>query len=314
MASSIFAHNNNMDITDKLLNALEVRVEPFAICDVRSGSYLDVKAEECTTIHYTLAGHGQIVANRGKAIQLQTDQIILIPPGMSQHIESQQLATNGNLGPSHCLKPTDGLHWLKAGNGDTDIILACGRIHVTYGQDVDIFGLLAEPIVESFHDSPYIRGAFEAILHEFGSPKLGTIALTSTLMKQCLILLLRRLHEQQDWRIPWLSVLNNPRLEGPLRAMLDAPEKNHRVEDLAELAFMSRSSFTEHFTKTFGQPPHDFLTNYRLRRAAQLLTTSELPIKNVADKVGYQSRSSFSRAFKTMYGQDPASYRKTMAL
>lgn len=309
-----FKHNPPMDITDKLLNALEVRVEPFAICDVRCGCHLDVNAEACTTIHYTLSGSGQITVNKDKVVQLRADQIILIPPGMSQRIESKKPDDFSTTRPSHCLKPADGLHWLKAGNGNTDIILACGRIHVTYGKDLDIFGLLAEPIVESFQDSIYIRGAFEAMLHEFSSPKLGTLALTSTLMKQCLILLLRRLHEQQDWRIPWLAVLDNPRLENALRAMLDAPEKNHRVEDLAELAFMSRSSFTEHFTKTFGQPPHDFLTNYRLRRAAQLLTTSELPVKNVADKVGYQSRSSFSRAFKTMYGQDPASYRKTTAL
>lgn len=148
-----FAHNAAMDITDKLLNALEVRVEPFAICDVRCGRHLDVKAEACTTIHYTLSGNGQITVNKDKVIPLKADQIILIPPGMSQRIESQQSDNFIGTKPSHCLKPAEGLHWLKAGTGDTDIILACGRIHVTYGKDLDIFGLLAEPIVESFQNS-----------------------------------------------------------------------------------------------------------------------------------------------------------------
>ena len=65
-----------------------------------------------------------------------------------------------------------------------------------------------------------------------------------------------------------------------------------------------------HLSKTFGQPPQEFLTNIRLRRAAQLLSTGDLPVKIIADKIGYQSRSSFSRAFKASYGTDPAYYRK----
>ena len=77
-----------MDITDKLLNALEVRVEPFAICDVRHGSHLDVGAEECTTIHYTLAGNGEITANGNETIRLETDQVILIPPSFRYHVLS----------------------------------------------------------------------------------------------------------------------------------------------------------------------------------------------------------------------------------
>ena len=299
-----------MDITDRLLSALEVRVEPFAICDVRCGCQLDIKADEHNTIHYALAGSGLLNTDKGADIPLQTDQMILVPRGTAQRVTSLRQEGVVDSESPVCMQPAEGWHWLKAGDGQTDIVLACGRIYVTWGQDLDIFGLLAEPIVESFADSAFIRSAFESMLREFGEPQLGTLAMASTLMKQCLILVLRRLHERRDWRIPWLAVLDNPRLEQPLRAMLDAPEKNHRVEDLADLAFMSRSSFTEHFSKTFGQPPHEFLSSFRLRKAAQLLASSDLPVKIVADRVGYQSRSSFSRAFKSLYGQDPAAYRK----
>ncbi len=82
------------------------------------------------------------------------------------------------------------------------MILACGRVHVTYSHSVDVFSLLAEPLIESFRDFVYIRGAFEAMLVELSKPQLGTLALASTLMKQCLILLLRRLHEHKDWCFP----------------------------------------------------------------------------------------------------------------
>jgi AraC-like DNA-binding protein len=299
-----------MDISDKLLSSLEVSVEPFAICDVRCGYHLDIEPDDHNTIHYMLAGKGRLVTGDGKVIPLQSDEMILLPSGVSHRIQSLQSSTVETSTSSICLQPSADLRWLKSGEGATDVILACGRVHVTYGHSVDVFSLLAEPLIESFRDSIYIRGAFEAMLVEFSKPQLGTLALASTLMKQCLILLLRRLHEQKDWRSPWLTLLDNPRLENPLRIMLDTPEKSHNVEELAELACMSRSSFTEHFTRAFGLPPHEFLTNHRLRRAAQLLMTGDLPIKNIADKVGYQSRSSFSRAFKLMYSIDPTAYRK----
>ncbi len=302
-----------MNIADNLLDALEVQVEPFAVCDVRCGDYLDIEADDTNTIHYSLAGTGKLVTGSGEIIPLVADQMILIPPGITQRIESDQETLKPSPKKSLCIHPTEDLHWLKSGDGDPDIVLACGRIRVTYGKDANIFGLLQEPLVESFADSVFIRGAFETMLQEFGNPQLGTMTLTSTLMKQCLILLLRRLHERNDWRIPWLAVLDNPRIGKALKAMITESDRNYRVEELAEIAHMSRSTFTDHFTRLFGQPPHDFLTNYRLRRAAHLLQTSDLAINTIANQVGYQSRSSFSRAFKSLYELDPAGFRKAGA-
>ncbi len=81
------------------------------------------------------------------------------------------------------------------------------------------------------------------------------------------------------------------------------------VDRLAELAGMSRSAFTNRFAQVFGESAIDFLTKVRLRLAAHLLTTTDLPVKLVAKSIGYSSRSYFSRAFRAAYGQDPASFR-----
>ena len=53
----------------------------------------------------------------------------------------------------------------------------------------------------------------------------------------------------------------------------------------------------------------DFLKEIRLRRAANYLSTTDLPVKAVAGRVGFASRSYFSRAFKALHGIDPAGYR-----
>jgi transcriptional regulator GlxA family with amidase domain len=188
--------------------------------------------------------------------------------------------------------------------------LACGRIRATYGAETGIFEPLDQPIVEAFGAGHPIHHSFQTLLAELSEPALGAKALAEMLMKQCLVYVLRRLAERQDPRLPWLSVAENPKLGAAVEAMLSQPERAHSVEDLAALAGMSRSAFSAHFTQAFGQSPHGFLTESRLRRAAHFLETTGLPVKAIAGKIGYRSRSNFSRAFKAKYGIDPAGYRQ----
>jgi AraC-like DNA-binding protein len=301
-----------MNITDTLLGGLDVSIEPFAVCDVRAGRYMDLQADASVAIHYVLSGTGKLTTARGDMVDLAADQMILVPKGLSHRIESNAPITQSDYSASSdCLQPSESLAWLKAGEGNTDVVLACGRIKATYGNEVDIFNLLDQPLEESFSEMAHIRGAFQAMLQELCNPQLGTLALTSTLMKQCLILFLRRIQERQDSRIPWLAVLNNRGLQLALQAIISEPAKQFSVEDLAEIAAMSRSTFSEQFSKALGQSPHVFLRTYRLQSAARLLSCTDKPVESVASQVGFSSRSSFSRAFKSVYGCDPATYRKT---
>ena len=295
-----------MATIDRLLDALDIQIQPFAICDVCRGSRLELPSSEFDAIHYSIAGHGRLTIGRSFSFDLMPDQMIVIPRGLAQTLEA---TGGGSQGTSHCVDPPDGMHWLQSGQGESGIIMACGLVRATYGERSGIFDLLHEPIVESFEPAASIRPTFEAMLHEFSDPRIGSTALVGSLMKQCLILLLRRLHEVQDQRVPWLALLEEPRLEAAVLAMIENPEASHNVESLAEMAGMSRSAFTDHFGRIFGCPPHVFLTELRLRHAARLLSTTHLPIKTVSAKSGYQSRSSFSRAFKSAYGLDPAAYR-----
>jgi transcriptional regulator GlxA family with amidase domain len=130
------------------------------------------------------------------------------------------------------------------------------------------------------------------------------------LMKQCLMALLRGQSETSgECFVPWLAALGDRSLGRALAAMLDAPEGNHTLESLGETAGMSRGVFAERFKAAFGRTAIDCLKEIRLRRAAHLLTATDLPVKTVAARVGFESRSYFSRAFKDFTGVDPAGYR-----
>ena len=56
------------------------------------------------------------------------------------------------------------------------------------------------------------------------------------------VALLRRLYDEEEGSLPWLSALGDDRLTRALDAILDAPEKPHTLESVAKTAGMSRSA------------------------------------------------------------------------
>jgi transcriptional regulator GlxA family with amidase domain len=86
------------------------------------------------------------------------------------------------------------------------------------------------------------------------------------------------------------------------------------VANLAEQIPMSRSAFSARFTELVGQPPMQYLTTWRMIKATELLKESQLGMKDVAIKVGYESEVSFSKAFKRWAGVAPSFYRQKLSL
>lgn len=88
------------------------------------------------------------------------------------------------------------------------------------------------------------------------------------------------------------------------------PDRPWSVVELAHRANVSKSSFSEHFRQVLGKPPLQYLTEYRVRVACQLLRDTELGVKEISARVGYRSVSSFSNVFKRWTGQAPAAFRR----
>ena len=186
--------------------------------------------------------------------------------------------------------------------------MMCGKIEATYAGTLGLFDRLDHPISVRLRRSDPLRQAFEAMLDELASPTLGTRALADALLKQCLVLLVRRL-ARGEHEPAWLAGLVDSRLAGVVTAILENPAGDHSLRSLAERARMSRSGFALRFAVAFGTTPMEFVKRIRLRYAARLLRTTDLPIATIANRVGYASRTHFSRAFRAAYGTDPQSFR-----
>ena len=80
---------------------------------------------------------------------------------------------------------------------------------------------------------------------------------------------------------------------------------------MAKAAGQSRTAFAERFRRLMGQAPHEYLTEWRMQVARQLLLETDIPVIDVAERVGYQSESSFGRVFKRSFNHTPSSVRRT---
>lgn len=86
------------------------------------------------------------------------------------------------------------------------------------------------------------------------------------------------------------------------------------VEDIASTCGLNRSYFGKIFRDTLGKTPQEFLMNYRMVKAAELLKLTQLSISDIGNAVGYPNQLHFSRAFKNIYGVSPRTWRNTNRL
>lgn len=81
------------------------------------------------------------------------------------------------------------------------------------------------------------------------------------------------------------------------------------IEDIAAVCGINRSYFGKIFRNSIGRTPQEFLMNYRMIKATELLKLTSLSIADIGSAVGYENQLHFSRAFKTIYGISPREWR-----
>lgn len=82
------------------------------------------------------------------------------------------------------------------------------------------------------------------------------------------------------------------------------------VTTLASIEHFSTSRYRTVFHRCMGMPPSEYMTKMRMQRACELLATSELSVREVADACGYPDQLYFSRVFRANFGISPSKYRE----
>ncbi|KAB2386293.1 AraC family transcriptional regulator [Actinomadura montaniterrae] len=162
---------------------------------------------------------------------------------------------------------------------------------------------------------PSLRGAIELLGRELdGGTRHGGDAALPALLDILLLYMVRAWYEDRpaDEATGWAAALRDPAVAAALRGVHDEPGRPWTVRSLAERAGLSRAAFARRFTATVGSPPLAYATWWRMTVAARLLRDTDLPLRAVAERVGYASEFAFAKAFKREFAQAPGRFREAV--
>lgn len=103
----------------------------------------------------------------------------------------------------------------------------------------------------------------------------------------------------------WLGGLSDARVARALRKIHEQPLQRMSIDELAGIAGMSRSSFSERFTALVGCSPVRYQNEWRLTLARDMLVKRGARVGEVGIAIGYESEAAFSRAYKSFFGCSP---------
>lgn len=83
-----------------------------------------------------------------------------------------------------------------------------------------------------------------------------------------------------------------------------------KIEEMAQLAGLSKNYFGSAFKKALGETPHSYLIKIRISKAKVLLETTDYSLSDIAQKIGFKKASSFTSQFKASTGIIPSKYRE----
>jgi AraC-like DNA-binding protein len=287
---------------DRFLEAVEIRVEAFGVCEIGREYSLRCAPFESVIVHFVLSGEGFLESHHGR-FPLRPGTAVVVPKMLAKSLSGVGPVRRVYDAQSDCTLQ-DSIVRFAACEAQPDLVLGCAELSTSVGGELPLFDQAKRPIIEHSED-PLLRALFTTMFAELSNPRLGTRAFVSALMKQVLIVLLRSQPDEDSS----ILLMSGARLAGVVAAILDRPQDNHTVDSLAAIAGMSRSRFSHHFTLAYDMSPKCFVQTARLATAARMLKGTDLPVKSVAASVGYASRSHFSRAFQAKFGVDPSAFR-----
>jgi transcriptional regulator GlxA family with amidase domain len=152
-----------------------------------------------------------------------------------------------------------------------------------------------------------LEQALALLFAETEQVRCGQRLLADRLFEVVLIQLLRWLIDhpaEAGIRIGLMTGLAEPRLARALVAMHEQPGAAWSLAALAARAGMSRSAFAAAFKNVVGQPPADYLADWRLTLAQSRLREG-IAVKTIAAELGYANASALSRIFSQKLGASP---------
>jgi AraC-like DNA-binding protein len=262
--------------------------------------------------HIVAEGSCWIRLRSGEQVEASEGDVLVVPyadqhaMGVADHLPPVPISS---LLPA---PPWEELPVIRDGGGGARTSVVCGYLHC----EAPIFEPVVNALPPLFAVRPpsgpaadwiraSIRYAFDASVCSSGLSNLS-VRLPELVFREVLRLYVQSGPPQLS---AWLAALDDPIIGRALSDLHSEPAHAWTLDELAGRAACSRSTLSERFSRLVGRAPMQYLAEWRVQLAAQLLRETTLGVAAVAYRVGYESEAAFNRAFKRALGKPPAQWR-----
>lgn len=271
-------------------------------------------ARHIVIYHLVVDGSARARVDDGPEFDLQPGDIVVFPHGDSHHLSS---GSGGSPIESAALLQkvmTRDLSPMHAGGGGTTTRFVCGYLTcdpLLCGPILQSLPRMLKVNVRTDRSGHWLEQSILHLVEEAASDHAGSDAMLAKLSEALFVDTLRRyVATLPDQTTGWLAGARDAVVGKSLALLHSRPSHPWTIADLAAEVGVSRSALVARFTTYLSEPPMAYLTGWRLRLAAQALTSTPKGVADIAADVGYESEAAFNRAFKRTFGMPPARYRR----
>jgi AraC-like DNA-binding protein len=267
-------------------------------------------AEHLISYHILTEGrcYGGLVGN--PQVELVQGDVIVFPHG-DAHVMSS--GPGLRIGPDvNTIAPDRYPHTVLLGDhGPRSASFVCGYL----GCDRRPFNPLLAALPRQMHmrgmSNAWLGGYTRQLTEESRLGRPGAESVLTRLAELMFIEVLRRyLDDLPPGQTGWLAGLRDELVGRVLTLLHGRPGHPWTLPELAREAASSRSNVAKRFAEIVGQPPMQYLAQWRMQVAANLLAQSGAKVATIGAEVGYDSEAAFSRAFKKATGLAPGAWRE----
>jgi AraC-like DNA-binding protein len=264
--------------------------------------------------HFVVDGSARVCLEGESDVELSAGDIVLFPHG-DPHRLSGGSASNQIDGAALLRKvATRDLSPMRAGGGGATTRFVCGYLTcdpLLCGPILESLPPMLKVNIRSDRSGHWLEQSILHLVEEAASDGAGSDVMLAKLSEVLFVDTMRRyVTGLPDQTTGWLAGARDPVVGKSLALLHSRPSHPWTIAELAKNVGLSRSALVERFTRYLSLPPIAYLTGWRLRLAAQALTSTPKGVADIAADVGYESEAAFNRAFRRAFEVPPARYRR----
>lgn len=300
-----------MDALSTVLEATSLKSIVYNKADMAAPWGLDIIQDANSQFWRLISGSCVIGSPDGRIVELAEGDLVFVPHGSAHWVADS--VTSLRMPSPEFVKARRAGTPVFNGNGKVTTLVA-GHFEFDYHPLHPFLKDLPQIIhIKQFvtENQLLLKQVSQLMLEELNNERPGSKVMLRCLSEIMFVNIIRAYLEQEAPNSGFLSALNDTRISKALKLIHDFPGKDWTLQSLASEAGMSRSVFFNRFKNLLHETPQSYLTNWRIRKAKELLMTDRGNISEIAMQVGYQSEAAFNRVFKAKTGKTPAVYRRS---